>query len=511
MPKGPHVQSFLFSLFKDTLPFALVIIGACALIVGCLAYMIVDPALAKPGPDRDQVVASLRAGGTFRHHYVFLTSYCLDWIDRRLGDAGDPAPFWKSPFGNRESKPYWTGASLDTCALLAILYPFLAMFLTWLATGDAGELGDALRLTRNAPPQVRTVALASGVWMAGGLYCFHRSGGRRRWLWLVLTLGGPILFRFLLPGAGAAVLALAFGVPVGMAVAVAGAGAGAIAGTFAIVCAVAVAVPFVVPFAVVVALASASAFALAVAVLAAVAKDRNRLGLFWLAFGPLATAASYLLLHLGVRLDATEDGLMLIVMIGLLPLLNVLWDWLSIGFTRALLRRGCEDGAWHPFWLGLIDLAIGLGLLFPLAATLVFGLQTVDWIMRAAHHPLLINVPARLLALRDTPLDPANWWVYATLFSTLIPSALNCVIGMISLTTIFSPRLRNWLIDGIENVEQKGRRVELHLILAAQPVVGTILAGLAIWVAGSLILLAGPAVLDFFLWVAEALEWRLTS
>jgi hypothetical protein len=35
-------------------------------------------------------------------------------------------------------------------------------------------------------------------------------------------------------------------------------------------------------------------------------------------------------------------------MIALLPLVNLPFDWASIGMTRALLRRGCED---HGIWI----------------------------------------------------------------------------------------------------------------------------------------------------------------
>jgi hypothetical protein len=51
------------------------------------------------------------------------------------------------------------------------------------------------------------------------------------------------------------------------------------------------------------------------------------------------------------------------------------FDWASLGFTRALLRWGCEPDAPSPLWLGLFDFAIGLVLLVLLTLVLIAGLH----------------------------------------------------------------------------------------------------------------------------------------
>jgi Sigma-70 region 2 len=55
---------------------------------------------------------------------------------------------------------------------------------------------------------------------------------------------------------------------------------------------------------------------------------------------------------------------------GLLIWLNAPFDWLSIGLTRALLRRGVELQTWWPYGLAFVDAALALVIVFLLAGRL---------------------------------------------------------------------------------------------------------------------------------------------
>ena len=90
----------------------------------------------------------------------------------------------------------------------------------------------------------------------------------------------------------------------------------------------------------------------------------------------------------------------LLLFLGWLSLINAPFDWVSLGLTRALLRRGLELGGWWPYALALVD-AVPLQPLFNGIAT--------------------------------NPTAPEYWWLYALLLSTLIPSLVNLVIGGTSL------------------------------------------------------------------------------
>jgi len=68
-------------------------------------------------------------------------------------------------------------------------------------------------------------------------------------------------------------------------------------------------------------------------------------------------------------------------MFALIPIVNIPFDWVSLGLTRALLRRGAEENAPSPLWLGLGDFVLGLILLALLAVALITALQWADTVI----------------------------------------------------------------------------------------------------------------------------------
>ncbi len=193
-----------------------------------------------------------------------------------------------------------------------------------------------------------------------------------------------------------------------------------------------------------------------------------------------------------------------LVMLGVVPLVNIPFDWASVGFTRALLRRGCEPGAPSPLWLGLADLGIGLVLLVLLALALIAALQFADGLLLRAGGKPLAHVGALLDNIARNPRDPGNFWAYATLFSTLIPSALNAVIGSVSLGAWLCPPLRRWASGQMALLGEKGQegtRARLAAYLAAQTAFGVGLTVLALWLLWEALLEAPyvlPVALDVF-------------
>jgi hypothetical protein len=166
------------------------------------------------------------------------------------------------------------------------------------------------------------------------------------------------------------------------------------------------------------------------------------------------------------------------------PIVNIPFDWLSFGLTRALLRRGIEEGAPSPVILGLIDFLFGLILLALLAVALIAALQMADRIIVHFGGENVANVLALLDNIADKPRDPANYWAYATLFSTLIPSALNTVVGAVSLIGWWLPRARQWVLDqlsALDSEDDEGIRIRVAALLAVQLGIGTALTCLALW------------------------------
>jgi hypothetical protein len=120
--------------------------------------------------------------------------------------------------------------------------------------------------------------------------------------------------------------------------------------------------------------------------------------------------------------------------LGLLTLVNAPFNWLSVGLTRALLRRGVEVGGWGPYLLGFIDLIVAAALVVLLVAAMVIGVQAFDLAAVLGGGPPTLPLAPLFAGIANHPGDPINWWIYAMLLATLIPSVTNLLIGALSLT-----------------------------------------------------------------------------
>ena len=122
----------------------------------------------------------------------------------------------------------------------------------------------------------------------------------------------------------------------------------------------------------------------------------------------------------------------------LMTALNAPFDWLSLGLTRGLLRRGLEKGGWAPLRLSLLDAALATFLIAALVPVLVLGAQFFD---RIAAHPdgnSILPLQTFFDEMEADPFAPIFWWVYALLLSTMIPSLLNLGPAGFSIIRVFS-------------------------------------------------------------------------
>jgi hypothetical protein len=510
------MPNILFTLLAQDVSAILGLILAVSSVIAGLAMWLQEGALKEEGPDRDRLIRSLRLGGDLRRHYVFWVTRALNRVDRFLGDADKADCSLPSPFGNRQAKPYWTGWSFDVCALIALVYPIMSMIATWLWTADGGELGAVLGLPTGAALRDRVISAVLIVWIVFAVWKLVRSDGWQRAVWFVAAGADAVVatttttttaYVFTFAGAFA------------FAAAVSGAISGAISGAVAV--AVAVAFSFDVTFSVavhgpfIITCANAvGVIGIGVAWLAERAARRRRMGFFWLLAWPAIFAAIYVGLWADTAASEPQDLKLLLVMFGLVPLLNVPLDWASIGFTRALLRRGCERGAPSPLLLGLLDFAVGLVLLAILGAFMVVALHAADSLIVRAGGVVLIDVPMRLYRIVAAPAGPGNWWIYLTVFSTLIPSAMNLAIGMFSLVTVSFPKHRERLIAkilGLRGVGFDRTRRKILLELGAQAFLGAFAAGIAIWGIVWLLLMLAPWFLFGLEYLAVYVEWLLPT
>ena len=130
----------------------------------------------------------------------------------------------------------------------------------------------------------------------------------------------------------------------------------------------------------------------------------------------------------------------LLVFLTLLPLINSVFDWLSLAVTRALLRH-------------------------VLAMTIAAALQVMDRLSQSGGEPKFFDLVGTLHRVRTEPADPAIWWVYFTLFSTLLPTLAHAAIVTGSFVTWRLPDAlkQRWLslIDNHDPKEKFSRIVWL--------------------------------------------------
>ncbi len=140
----------------------------------------------------------------------------------------------------------------------------------------------------------------------------------------------------------------------------------------------------------------------------------------------------------------------LLLFLGLLTLINAPFDWVSLGLTRGLLRRGLEKGGWAPFVFGLLDAAVAVIVIALLAAAMVLSVQVFDRMAERGGGKAVLLLPKDLINhISHNQPDPNFAWICVLLLSTMIPSLLNLAIGGASLLRWF-PSVTARLLKSLE-------------------------------------------------------------
>ena len=80
----------------------------------------------------------------------------------------------------------------------------------------------------------------------------------------------------------------------------------------------------------------------------------------------------------------------------------------------------------------LASLLAGVLLLIGLAATCAVGIQIANRLSQGYSGPQLLDLAGTLHRLHTQPGDPSLWWIYFTLFSTLLPTGAHIVVAAAS-------------------------------------------------------------------------------
>ena len=442
-------------------------------------------------------------GGTPARVYNLWLGRMLDAVDRFFGDAGRADRSWVARLMRLETPgPRWTAVAYDRCLLLALLYPIAVVFVVWVISGRVGPAEAALGLRESAAGWTwdtakRGAALLSLFAMAVTIVGFFNAEGRTLLFW---GIAFPITVTGAVVGVGDAVGGL--GLVIGAIGA--GVGAGVVGGAGAVFGAVAVIVVAIVFDAIVgnvalaivagVSVAGAAAWIFIVDALSKYFTDRNRFGTFIF----LHFITTFVVISGLSSTNIPHDTDSLLLFFSLLTLINAPIDWLALGFTRALLRKGLVKSGWWPFGFALVDLAVAAVLVAGLAFVLVFAVQFFDDMAALGGGPEARILPLRPLfaRLHDAPTAYEVWWVWAMLFSSMIPSFVNLTIAAAAFLRGL-PAVHARVLARLEPNRALGTwdRIGLAATLAGQVVIGGMLAIGVFYLAAMVVL---PMVLPAF-------------
>jgi len=390
-------------------------------------------------------------------HETGLTAF-LRWLDRvaeglsRSDAAQKPSDWQPHPLSI---------STYDRLLLIGALYPIVAAVLIWALFGDPGQFGHALGFGSIESWNQRIFVIASLVSATYGLLRSLGAKGVQSSLWLATAMGcligGRAMIFAISPDDHDANLSADI-----VAIVAAGTFAGvlALAGSVRGAGPIAICISAVVGFGVSAAKAAdsqlivltwTSLFFVAGLVIAFWAK-RNL-------HGPVrAVAIGYLLLSMvfvGIVSGpgVTERSFGLIIGLTIIPLINVPFDFLSLGATRWLLRQHLNPTcSWEWFrklrrlyWF--FDFLAGLVILVALATSVVVVLEVVNAIYLASAYVPGGAALADIAPVRQTiaemaasqQFNSAHAWIYFTLFTTMIPTTIHGLIYASSMVSGIFP------------------------------------------------------------------------
>ena len=498
----------------------------------------------------------VRGGIAVRLYSRWLTSF-LNAVDRFFGDAAmADRTLFPHAFGLRTPAPLWTAPAFDRCLLLALLYPIITIFSLWALSGHIGPAEQALGISPIISAWQRGVVITTAWLGALAIRQYVLIKGWKSFIWIIATgacacaafvaghfgsenlvelSGISIIVTFIAAVAFATAVAVsatatvviqapaardvAYNVAGSIAIVaivvgtldtfaqypgafgVAYAIVGAVAGAGAIAIAVAIAAPALMllrgrPEFLVLIIAGPVIISYVVALLTTAVGNRWR-GIFLSLFsstmlGVCLVSASLLSLSHG----ATQISGPPLLFLGLLTLLNAPFNWVALGLTRALLRRGLELKGWWPYLLALVDAVTAGAILALLAVTMVIGVQAFDDLAaRGGGTPVL---PLELLfdGIADHPGSPEFWWVYVLLLSTRFRILINLMLGGTAIMRSV-PGLSSLLLPFLpsDRAAPTYDRAWIALVLTLQAAGGVLLGIVAqALLAVGLILYAMPAV-----------------
>jgi hypothetical protein len=400
-----------------------------------------DPVGSRERSDYDALRKRIAAGNWIAREYARRLTDFLDAVDRFFGDVGiADRTLFPHAFGLTKPAPLWTAPAFDRCLGLAFVYPIAAILLIWAVSNHVGPAEAALGLI--GTDGWRRAAIVAAVGLLGfAVRWFIRAEGWWNIVMIVIATTAAIALDEAAIGGGVRSVALVlvvfivivFGINIILdrrIVTASSVIAFAVASAFALArisTSAAAGVGAMTLFvSIVVTISVAGAFGIVVNIAHNVSVNRGWHGVFLSLFLPfmflVCLAGAAFLAHL----PTWNDFGPLLLFLGLLTLVNAPFDWLSLGLTRALMRRGLERERWWPYFYAIVDALLASVIIGFLAVAMVVTVQSFDDLAARGGGPRLFPPMREFLnAIKAEPGRPEYWWVYAMLFSTMLPSLIN--------------------------------------------------------------------------------------
>ena len=451
----------------------------------CFMVLMCIPALRKTADnpsDRPYWRDLLRHDGA-AERYRSVMRRGLDWLDSRLSAH-------EAPQGPAQKA--WSFGLLNATMALALAYPILAITIQWLC-GSAIDFGGQ-EVMAASPPQAR---IFTAVWLGSSVLVYLFAGASKsRWRWTLVILATGILLLGLIFADGFAVPG---NIAVAGTVAVASVGAGTVAFTGPVAFAGAVA-GFAGAFAGVGAVAFVVAATSAGTVAGAEERSSRPMARRLLFCGVLVA-----LLIVAIKMPddfgagQRNQAVFFMLTMGVLPLVNAVFDFASVGLTRYLLRLGLEQK--RAAWPAVLDGLGGIAIFFALGCTLI---AFVTFVVPADGVPL-VDLTQLFADMRRAPGDYI--WLMVTLFSTLIPTLLHLSVAVLTLGLQYPAGVRNFVADLLERGEQSGQAALLSGICICAMI--TIALWCPIWIFTFVVTHDHGAIVNAVLWGFEAFAWAI--
>ena len=399
--------------------------------------------------------------------------------------------------------------------MFALIYPIVAIFVFWASFGQTSEVEIALGLTDNLPDLARYLTILVILILAFITKHFIETDIRKYYVWLkiVAILSALLVVTLNRFEAGVAIGAVAGGTLISFALAVAFAGLGPFSGATCVAICIAYGIggAFYGTFSALPVATVCAALAFPVGdYISAKSKAEADSWRLWqtpilIIFFVTAAMMCFFAAKQLSNLDHWADvGGPILLLLGFLTLLNAPFDWASLGLTRLLLRFGLERQALWPVGLAIADVILAIIIVVLLVAAMVAGVIAFNYITEWGGGRVIVHLDLLFTGIEAHPAAPQYWWVYALLFSTMIPSLFNLVIGGVSLTRGLW-FVRPWLYDNMPekpNDIPKYKRFEMAAALTVQFFAGAILG------VGALIILIGGFYFVATHWLGYSLlDW----